>query len=112
MVAETLLLIDEAVLQYHQISELARPRTRDLGALQDWLRRPTLGGVYLTGRDRNIWADGTDLMLLAKQTSSNRFTRWISDCLAPKYYQAMTMIRDRFAVCDWMRHKSPAKSLD
>ena len=75
------------------MSELASPRSRDLVALQDWLRRPTLGGVYLTGRDRNIWAEGTDLMLLAKQAPSNYFTRWISDSLAPMYHHTAMSIQ-------------------
>ncbi|KAK4949757.1 hypothetical protein LTR10_011599 [Elasticomyces elasticus] len=84
---------NEAVLLFHQLSKLERPRSYDLNALQDWLRRPTLGGVYLTGRDRDVWFDGTDLMLLAKQSSSNYFTRWLSDSLAPKYYHATMVVK-------------------
>lgn len=54
--------------------------------MQEWLRRPQLGGVYLTGRDRNIWAEGKDLAVLRTNTNVNRFSRWVQDWAVPKYH--------------------------
>lgn len=77
---------NRAVLQFHQMSQLASPTRRTLCDMQEWLRRPQLGGVYLTGRDRNIWAEGKDLAVLRTNTNVNRFSRWVQDWAVPKYH--------------------------
>ncbi|KAJ9604042.1 hypothetical protein H2200_011565 [Cladophialophora chaetospira] len=84
---------NEAVLNFHEMSKLARPRSPDLQALQEWLRRPTLGGIYLTGRDRHIWAQGTDLTLVAAETSSNQFAIWLESTLVPIFHQTGALVR-------------------
>lgn len=68
---------------------MASPSPSDLRGLQEWLRRPTLGDIYLTGRDRDIWAKGVDLVSLGERSSTNRFTGWIAHCLLPKYHRVI-----------------------
>ncbi|MCJ1465959.1 hypothetical protein MMC07_004578 [Pseudocyphellaria aurata] len=72
---------NEAVLQFHQMSKMASPSPHDLHGLQEWLRRPTLGAIYLTGRDRDVWADGVDLISIGERPSTNQITSWIAHYL-------------------------------
>ncbi|KAH0834597.1 hypothetical protein FOPE_03745 [Fonsecaea pedrosoi] len=78
---------NEAVIQYHQMSEMPKPSTNDLAGLQEWLRRPSLGAVYLTGRDREVWSQGTDLVAIADRPRSNRLRSWIADYLVPALHR-------------------------
>ncbi|KIW81816.1 hypothetical protein Z517_04842 [Fonsecaea pedrosoi CBS 271.37] len=79
---------NEAVIQYHQMSEMPKPSTNDLAGLQEWLRRPSLGAIYLTGRDREVWSQGTDLVAIADRPRSNRLRIWIADSLVPTLHIA------------------------
>lgn len=80
------------------MSDMRSPRCRDVTALQEWFQRPALGGVYLTGRDRNVWAEGTDLMSLAARQPSNQASSWIGDSLFPRYHRASMLVEGWF-VC-------------
>jgi hypothetical protein len=79
---------DEAVLQYNQMLALSKPQNRNLDNLQEWMRRPTMGRVYLAGLDRNVWSDGSDMIALEnhKQEIDN-FSEWLLDCLRSFHYQ-------------------------
>ncbi len=81
--------LDDTVLRYHEMSRLASPTRTDLSAFQEWLRRPTLGAVYLTGRDRDIWAHGVDLVSIGGQIQPDRLTQWFSDLIVPIYHRAI-----------------------
>ena len=49
--------IEEAVLRHVELAKLERPKNRELKLLQNWLKRPDYGGVYLIGEDRDIWKE-------------------------------------------------------
>ena len=49
--------IEEAVLRHVELAKLEHPKNRELKLLQNWLKRPDYGGVYLTGEDRDIWKE-------------------------------------------------------
>jgi hypothetical protein len=79
---------EDAVLRHHQISLIPRPKPQDLHALQQWLSRPSLGGVYLTGRDRDVWSDGQDLAAIGCPASQTRATAWVAESVLPVIYRA------------------------
>ena len=55
--------------------------------MQRWLRDPDLGAVYLTGRDRNIWTDGEDLMSIMERHHMNALSYGIAEYLVPLYWR-------------------------
>lgn len=65
------------------------------------------GRCLCAGQDRDVWAEGADLMMLANQSSSNRFTRWIGASFAPMYHQAAGAAKSCF-VCG----KCPTENRD
>jgi hypothetical protein len=77
---------DEAVVLHSKMASLSTPSPRDLAILQEWMQRPTMGSVFLIGRDRNVWSHGQDLVALKARDSSNRFSNWIVDKLTPLYH--------------------------
>ena len=79
---------DEAVVLYSEMASLSSPSPRDLAILQEWMQRPTMGSVFLIGRDRNVWSHGQDLIALKGRDSSNKFSLWIIDTLTPMYHYA------------------------
>ena len=82
---------DEAL--HHQIALTAlRPvNPRDLAFLQQWMQRPSMGNVYLLGRDSNIWSetDSSDLIALHARHAEDPFTRWLSDTVVHAYHRAV-----------------------
>lgn len=81
-------IADEAVVLCSEIASLSSPSPRDLAILQEWMQRPTMGSVFLIGRDRNVWSHGQDLIALKGRDSRNRFSNWIVDKLTPLYHYA------------------------
>jgi len=70
------------------MSKMRSPSPHGLHEMQTWLRRPNLGAVYLTGRDRDIWAQGVDLMSLGGgRLIGDQFTGWFANHLLPKYHR-------------------------
>lgn len=79
---------DEAVFLWSQISKLPPPHPKDLSNLQEWMRRPSMGGVFLVGRDRNVWAERKDLIAILAKPSDNKVFRLLADKLTPLYHYA------------------------
>ncbi|KAK8008770.1 hypothetical protein PG991_011321 [Apiospora marii] len=79
-------LADEAVVAFCTISQLPKPPNRDVQNFKDWLERPRLGTVYLTGRDHTAWDRGEDLMCLQPSPHSHRFSGFIASYVVPVYY--------------------------
>jgi hypothetical protein len=79
-------VIDDAVLHYSQIAKLPEPKPRDLKSLQEWMKRPSMGSVFLIGRDRNVWNHGQDLIALKPSAPRNKFSSWLVDNLTPLYH--------------------------
>ena len=45
-----------------------------------------MGNIRLTGNDRNVWAEGKDLISVRSQTSDNKVFRILADTLTPLYH--------------------------
>jgi hypothetical protein len=69
------------------MSSIQKPKPRDLHDFQQWLSRPSLGGVYLTGRDRDIWSDGQDLAAIGCPASQTHATAWVAESVLPAIYR-------------------------
>ena len=76
-------------MQYNQISRLPDPSKYDLHALQEWLQRPSLGGVRLLGRDKDIWAHGVDLASIGGHAKSNPLRDWIAESCLPVFHRVI-----------------------
>jgi len=59
--------------------------SEDLSNRQEWMRYPSIDGVFLIERDLNVWAEGKDLIAVrAKQ--SNKVFRLLADTFTPICY--------------------------
>jgi hypothetical protein len=68
--------LDEAILQYHQMSTLPMPSRETHDAFLEWKSRPTMGNVYLFGRDRHVWNERDDLVVIRAVPVDSALTRW------------------------------------
>ena len=82
---------DEALHQQMTLTAQKPVNSRDLGFLQEWMRRPTMGNVYLIGRDSDIWSepDLSDLIALRAGHSDDLFTQWLSDTFVHTYHRVI-----------------------
>ncbi|KAF2094721.1 hypothetical protein NA57DRAFT_45802 [Rhizodiscina lignyota] len=85
-IREKLKEYDEAVVRYSQMLSLQEPGEYELRNLQEWFRRPTMGAVYLTGRDRDVWKDGVDLVALKSAERHYPFVSWLNG-LTPTFHR-------------------------
>ncbi|KAI4864619.1 hypothetical protein F4820DRAFT_422899 [Hypoxylon rubiginosum] len=74
-------------MQYCQLSKIPAPDPHELQKLQCWLSEPRLGGVYLLGRDHDVWSQGRDLLALAPPPHANRFSRFVAGRALPLYHR-------------------------
>lgn len=72
---------DDAVLQQNAMAQLETPTERNLAVLQNWMKDPNQGCVYLIGPDRIIWEDPDKLNLLVINARKNEslLSSWMSD---------------------------------
>jgi hypothetical protein len=84
----TLAAIDEAVLQQAELAKLQKPNPRDLRFLKEWLDRPDMGGVYLTGQDSDVWEDPDrfDLIAVKARRTESILSSWMSDRIVNWYH--------------------------
>ncbi|KAI0169611.1 hypothetical protein GGR52DRAFT_475082 [Hypoxylon sp. FL1284] len=79
---------NNSIIQYCQLSKLSAPDPRELQKLQSWLKEPRLGGgVYLLGRDHDVWSQGRDLVALTSPLHTNRFSRFVAKGALPLYHR-------------------------
>ena len=92
--SELIRLIDEAVQQQVEFAKLEKPNPRDLRFLSDWLSRPDLGGIYLTGQDSHIWKepDRLELAVLKARRNESIFTALLSDKFIHSFHQKLYWI--------------------
>ncbi|KAL9070527.1 MAG: hypothetical protein Q9161_004824 [Pseudevernia consocians] len=81
MIRDRLKEYNEALLQQTTLASLRSPNPRDLAFLQEWMIRPTMGNVYLLGRDSDIWSipDISDLIALNSRHADDPFTAWVAN---------------------------------
>jgi hypothetical protein len=73
---------------WSQIANLPPRKESDLRNLQEWMRRPSMGNVLLIGNDRNVWAEGKDLIAIRPRPSDNKVSRLLADTFTPLYHAA------------------------
>lgn len=78
---------DDALLRYRKILELRRPLPGNVERLDTWMKRTTMGGVYLEGEDHNIWSepDLDDMVNLKPPTAEDSFTSEMTLKLVRQY---------------------------
>ncbi|KAL8838166.1 MAG: hypothetical protein Q9176_005249 [Flavoplaca citrina] len=83
----TVLEIREKVREYR----IPKPNPRDLAFLQEWMKRPSMGNVYLLGQDSDVWAnpEESDLIALQARYCDSPLSRWMSDILVHWYHQTI-----------------------
>jgi len=83
-------LSDQALHLQHEVVKIGRPNEHDIKFLQEWMRCPTMGHVYLLGPDRNTWDNfdhtGSELVcLLPRQRDS--FISGLADMAVKQYHR-------------------------
>lgn len=71
------------------LQQQQEPTPQDLAFLQDWMKRPTMGGVHLIGRDSHVWEnpiDG-DLIALKSCQRNDLFSSWVTTGFIRMYHQ-------------------------
>ena len=55
------------------------------------MKRPSMGSVYLLGRDSKVWSepDLSDLIALHARHAEDPFTRWFSDTIVYAYHRVV-----------------------
>jgi hypothetical protein len=73
------------------VAKLDSPNPRDLRFLKRWMKRPSMGRVYLIGPDSDIWEkpDETefDLVALRARESGDIFSRFLTDVMIHWYHR-------------------------
>lgn len=79
------------MLQYRQILKLRPPLLGNVERLNTWMKRPTMGDVYLVGEDRNIWSepDRDDMITLKPVSADDGFTSEITLKLVHQYHSIL-----------------------
>ncbi|VUC29070.1 unnamed protein product [Clonostachys rosea] len=69
----------KALLLHRQIVNLPQPPQGQVDSLNDWMRRPTRGNMYLKGSDGELWKDAklNELMTMEQPTSDDTSTSTI-----------------------------------
>ena len=83
-------LSDQALHLQHEVAKIGRPSEHDIKFLQEWMRWPSMGYVYLLGPDRNTWDNfghaGSELVcLLPRQRDS--FVPGLADMAVKQYHR-------------------------
>jgi hypothetical protein len=91
---------DEALLLQSLITKIQKPNQRDIQLLQEWMKRPSMGNVYLLGRDSDIWASPEilDLVALNARHSEDFLSSWMAD-VAIHWYHHLVGWRFRVSRC-------------
>lgn len=81
----------DALLQQSLLQQQQRSNPHALQFLQRWMSRPSMGCVYLLGRDSDVWEtpDLLDLIALRPQQSEGLFSAWIADTVVHRYHQTV-----------------------
>jgi hypothetical protein len=71
------------------MSKVPSPCKNALNALRERMRRPSLGALYLIGRERDIWSQGVDLILIGDVSRTDNLANWTSDAVIPVLYKVL-----------------------
>ena len=83
------MIVGDALLLQKQLCQLESPNSRDLEFLQNWMKRPSMGCVYLLGQDSETWEmpDLPDLISLCPRQADGLFSSWVTDSLIHTYHR-------------------------
>jgi len=86
-----LIVAGNALLLQKQLCGLEKPNPRDLEFLQNWMKRPSMGCIYLLGEDSVTWdkPDGEDLVALRPRQADGLFSSWVTDSVVHTYHQLL-----------------------
>lgn len=73
--ADLLVPSDDALLRHQRMLEVPQPLSSQVKALDQWMQRPTMGYVYLSGSDSKIWMKPNveDMITLAPKLPEDGF---------------------------------------
>ncbi|KAL9073145.1 MAG: hypothetical protein Q9157_004858 [Trypethelium eluteriae] len=79
---------DDALIKQTMLLRLEPPTRHDIKFLRSWFERPRMGSFPLHGLDRSSWDPQyeSDLIALKARSAPDRFTRWFTDSVIPKYH--------------------------
>jgi hypothetical protein len=80
---------DEALDLHRTVLQMGRPSDLQLALFKQWMKRPTLGNVYLSGDDKDIWfeSEKDDLITVWRPDSSYSVTSTLSKKLVYYYHR-------------------------
>jgi hypothetical protein len=83
------MIIDEALLAQRVLAKQDRPLTRDMTFLQNWMKRPSMGFVYLLGADADVYEkpDLADLVVIKKHKDQSEAMRVVGDFCVRLWHQ-------------------------
>lgn len=70
IVLTMLCFADAALVLHHQVVNLNKPHRVQLQALKNWMGRPTMGNMFLTGDDSEIWNESKLEQLVTMERST------------------------------------------
>lgn len=75
------MMLDEALLIQSLLAKQDGPLSRDMDFLQQWIKRPTMGCVYLLGADSDVYEkpDFSDLISVKRHRGQSLPARIIGD---------------------------------
>ncbi|MCJ1246684.1 hypothetical protein MMC30_003893 [Trapelia coarctata] len=81
----------DALLLQKQLCGLETPNAKDLDFLQNWMKRPSMGCVYLLGQDSETWEkpDVEDLVALRPRQADGLFSSWVTDSVVHIYHRIL-----------------------
>ncbi|OAG07047.1 uncharacterized protein CC84DRAFT_1242060 [Paraphaeosphaeria sporulosa] len=80
-IREKLKEYNEALLLQTMLAKQSGPLDRDMQFLQEWIKRPSMGYVYLLGADADVWEkpDLADLVVLKRPERQSTASRVVGD---------------------------------
>jgi len=80
---------DQAVYWQHQFAKIEPPSRQDFEFLQDWMKSPSMGNVYLLGADSDVWEtyNPAEQLCLRARPNESTISRFITNWIVPRYHR-------------------------
>ncbi|KAI0975149.1 hypothetical protein F4678DRAFT_318818 [Xylaria arbuscula] len=91
----TVLKVRDKLKEYNQaiclqqiIAKLGAPSEQDFTSLQQWMKDPSMGNVYLLGADSDVWEtfNASELVCLKPNKSDSLVTRFLTNKIVTSYH--------------------------
>ncbi|KAI1357465.1 hypothetical protein F5Y08DRAFT_333857 [Xylaria arbuscula] len=79
---------NQAISLQHRIAKLGPPSAQDFKSLQEWMKDPTMGDIYLLGADSDTWEnlDASEFVCFRPNRTDNLVTRFLTNKLVASYH--------------------------